>query len=195
MNTWPGHGSRDDLHFDPEKAAQYRRDALAAPLADGRAVLEEMLAQRRQENAEDGPDRDSGAPNDGEEAEANDLFRGYWDPFSRKTSPLILAKVPVKNPWEVFAYLPFGGWNDCPDTPQLMAAAKHWFEEYGAVPAVLTHDTLEFELAAPAPAEKAMELAAQHYGFCPDVDQGGGWTVGTLAGELRRSTVWYFWWD
>lgn len=101
----------------------------------------------------------------------------------------------MKNPWEVFAYLPFGGWNDCPDTPQLMAAAKHWFEEYGAVPAVLTHDTLEFELAAPAPAEKAMELAAQHCAFCPDVDQGGGWTVGTLADELRRSTVWYFWWD
>ena len=195
MNTWPGHGSRDDLDFDPEKAAQYRRDALAAPLSDGRAVLEEMLGQRRQEDAEDGTGRDSGAPDDGEEAEANDLFRGYWDPFSRKTSPLILAKVPVKNPWEVFAYLPFGGWNDCPDTPQLMAAAKHWFEEYGAVPAVLTHDTLEFELAAPAPAEKAMELAAQHCAFCPDVDQGGGWTVGTLADELRRSTVWYFWWD
>ena len=43
--------------------------------------------------------------------------------------------------------------------------------------------------------EKAMELAAQHYAFCPDVDQDGGWTVGTLADELRRSTVWYFWWD
>ena len=24
------------------------------------------------------------------------------------TYPLILAKIPVKNPWEIFAYLPFG---------------------------------------------------------------------------------------
>ena len=51
------------------------------------------------------------------------------------TYPLILAKIPVKNPWEIFAYLPFGNWNDCPDTPDLMAAAKYWFEQYGAVPA------------------------------------------------------------
>ena len=48
------------------------------------------------------------------------------------TYPLILAKIPVKNPWEIFAYLPFGNWNDCPDTPDLMAAAKYWFEQYGA---------------------------------------------------------------
>ena len=38
--------------------------------------------------------------------------------------PLILAKIPVKNPWEVFAYLPFGGWNECPDTAELMAIAR-----------------------------------------------------------------------
>ena len=31
------------------------------------------------------------------------------------TYPLILAKIPVKNPWEIFAYLPFGNWNECPD--------------------------------------------------------------------------------
>ena len=37
------------------------------------------------------------------------------------TYPLILAKIPVKNPWEIFAYLPFGNWNECPNTPELMA--------------------------------------------------------------------------
>ena len=37
------------------------------------------------------------------------------------TYPLILAKIPVKNPWEIVAYLPFGNWNECPDTPELMA--------------------------------------------------------------------------
>ena len=43
------------------------------------------------------------------------------------TYPLILAKIPVKNPWELFAWLPFGNWNECPDTPELMAVAKYWF--------------------------------------------------------------------
>ena len=43
--------------------------------------------------------------------------------------------------------------------------------------------------------DEAQGLSLIHISFCPDVDQGGGWTVGTLADELRRSTVWYFWWD
>ena len=38
-----------------------------------------------------------------------------------------IGGIPVKNPWEIFAYLPFGNWNECPDTPDLMAVAKYWF--------------------------------------------------------------------
>ena len=110
---------------------------------------------------------------------------------------MILAKIPVKNPWEVFAYLPFGAWNDCPDTPELMAIAKYWFEQYHAVPAVITHDVLEFELPKPVPEDQAMKTAEEQYGFCPDiVDQGPeNASVGWLADVLRKSTVWYFWWD
>ena len=61
----------------------------------------------------------------------NDRFSCYWDSDSHMTYPLILAKIPVKNPWEIFAYLPFGNWNECPDTPDLMAVAKYWFEQHG----------------------------------------------------------------
>ena len=94
-------------------------------------------------------------------------------------------------------YLPFGGWNECPNTPELMAVAKYWFEQHGAVPAAMSHDELEFRLPAPVPEEKAMDAAVELYGFCPDViDQGPeDATVGALADVLRQSTVWYFWWD
>ena len=74
----------------------------------------------------------------------NDRFSCYWDSDSHMTYPLILAKIPVKNPWEIFAYLPFGNWNECPDTPELMAVAKYWFEQHGAIPAAMSHDELEF---------------------------------------------------
>ena len=87
----------------------------------------------------------------------NDRFSCYWNSDNDMTYPLILAKIPVKNPWEIFAYLPFGNWNDCPDTAELMAAAKYWFEQYGAVPAAMSHDELEFLLPAPIPKEKAMD--------------------------------------
>ena len=95
-----------------------------------------------------------------------------------------------------FQYLPFGGWNECPNTPELMAVAKYWFEQHGAVPAAMSHDELEFTLPAPVPEEKAMGTAVEQYGFCPDVvDQEEDPTVGNLADVLRQSTVWYFWWD
>ena len=47
----------------------------------------------------------------------NCRFSSYWNSDNNMTYPLILAKIPVKNPWEIFAYLPFGNWNECPDTP------------------------------------------------------------------------------
>ena len=126
-----------------------------------------------------------------EGGDANDRFSSYWNYDTGMTHPLILAKIPVKNPWEIFAYLPFGNWNECPDTPRLMAAAKYWFEQYGAVPAAMSHDELEFLLPAPVPEEKA---AVELYGCCPDTDQNFE-EVGALADVLRQSTVWYLWWD
>ena len=90
-----------------------------------------------------------------------------WGLENHMTYPLILAKIPVKNSWEIFAYLPFGGWNECPNTPELMAVAKYWFEKYGAVPAAMSHDELEFLLPTPVSQEQAMENAAEQYGFCP----------------------------
>lgn len=194
MNADPESGA-DCFGFDLKNVAEYRKRMLAAPVRDGKAVLEELSGQYKAEDGEDETDRwDEGA----EELEggcANCCFSGLRDFGSRRTGSLILARIPVKNPWEIFAFLPFGNWNECPDTPELMAAAKYWFEHYGAVPAVMTNDELEFELLSPVPEEKAVEEAARQYGFCPYLDQNGDGSIGALADVLRQSTVWYFWWD
>ena len=52
-----------------------------------------------------------------------------------------------------------------------MAVAKYWFEQHGAIPAAMSHDELEFELPTPISKERAMEVAVEQYGFCPDLDQ------------------------
>lgn len=186
MNARPAGADRDNCFFDPKRVAEFRRQALALPLEEGSTLFERMRGWRR-EPPQEAPGMEGG--------EVNDCFAGYWDVFSGMTAPLILAKVPVKGPWEVFAYLPFGGWNSCPDTVRLMTTAKYWFEQYGAVPAVISHDTLEFDLPSPVSRENALELAAEQYSFCSDVDEGSGWHLGVLADTLCRSTVWHFWWD
>ena len=228
MNADPKNDA-DIYEFDLKTVTEYRKKMLSAPIKDGKAVLEELTGQRREEAEDDDMNWDEEILGEMEggydnrrfssywnsdnnmtyplilakilgEMEGgydNRRFSSYWNSDNNMTYPLILAKIPVKNPWEIFAYLPFGNWNDCPDTPELMAAAKYWFEQYGAVPAAMSHDELEFLLPAPVHKETAMDVAVELYGFCPDViDQGPeDATVGALADVLRQSTVWYLWWD
>ena len=196
MNADPEHDA-DFYEFDLKTVTEYRKKMLSAPVKDGKAFLEELTGQRRAEAEDDDLDWDEEVLGEMEGGYDNDRFSCYWDSDSHMTYPLILAKIPVKNPWEIFAYLPFGNWNECPDTPDLMAAAKYWFEQHGAIPAAMSHDELEFLLPAPVPKEKAMEAATEQYGFCPDIvdQEQDDPTVGNLADVLRQSTVWYFWWD
>ena len=197
MNSDPDSDGEDDYTFAPDKVAEYRKKMLSAPVKNSKAVLEELIGQRKEEAEDDDMDWDEEILGEMEGGYDNRRFSSYWNSDNNMTYPLILAKIPVKNPWEIFAYLPFGGWNECPDTPELMAVAKYWFEQHGAVPAAMSHDELEFLLPAPVSEEKAMDAAVELYGFCPDViDQGPeDATVGALADVLRQSTVWYFWWD
>lgn len=194
LNSDPASDGENDYAFDPEKVEEYRKKLLAAPTKDGKAILEELTGQRREEAEDDDMDWEEEVLGEMEGGEPNDRFSNYWDSDTNKTYPLILAKIPVKNPWEIFAYLPFGNWNECPDTPNLMAVAKYWFEQYGAIPVAMSHDELEFELPVPISKENAMEVAVEQYGFCPDMDQNFE-ELGVLADTLRQSKVWYFWWD
>lgn len=129
-------------------------------------------------------------PND-----AMNSFLGIVEYKTDKSEECILAKIPTENPWEVFAWLPFGGWNECPPNEEIMWIAKYWYEKHGAIPAVMTRDILEFS-AAPVRNEKAAAaLALEQYAFCSDIVTQGVDTIGRLAGALMQSSTWYFWWD
>ena len=194
MNADSEHDA-DFYEFDLKTVTEYRKKVLSAPIKDGKAILEELTGQRKEEAEDDDLDWDEEVLGEMEGGEPNDHFANYWNDDTGMTYPLILAKIPVKNPWEIFAYLPFGNWNECPDTPDLMAVAKYWFEQHGAIPAAMSHDELEFELPTPISKERAMEVAVEQYGFCPDLDQNEDGSIGSLADVLWQSTVWYFWWD
>lgn len=197
MNSDEDSEDEEDFSFDAETVAAYRNAALTAPLPRGEEVMALLLKTRKEEAAADDMDWDEEVLGEIAGGEAQNRFIGYWDYGTRATVPLVLAEIPVRNPWEVFAYLPFGAWNECPDTPELMAVAKYWFELHGAMPAVMTHDVLEFALPAPVKRERAMQLALEQYAWCPDVIDQGGYdaTVGMLADSLTKSKCWYFWWD
>lgn len=120
----------------------------------------------------------------------------FWEFGTGMTAELILALIPVKEPWQIFAWIPFGGWGKCPDTEGLMAVSKLWYERYGAVPASISHDELEFLLPQPLSISDAGRVAKEQYLFCPDLlDSLGDGTMEHLTERLSRSRCWYFWWE
>nr|WP_280518542.1 DUF4253 domain-containing protein [Lederbergia wuyishanensis] len=109
---------------------------------------------------------------------------------------VILAKIPTDKPWEVAAWVRMGGINECPLPEQQVAIFKYWYEKYGAIPAVVTPDVWELFVENPPTTQKESEsLAWEQFGFCGDIVWQGVGTVNALAGTLKNSSVWYFWWD
>ena len=178
-----------------EDSDQVRAELLAAPLESGEEFLQKWLKEIKEELGEDEPDYWEQLMGEVSGGEGIDSFPSLRDFNGKKTVPVVLAEIPIKNPWEVFAWLPFGGWNECPANEDHMAVAKYWFEAYGAVPALMTHDVLEYSLPAPVSREKAIEVAWEQFTYCSDIVEQGVGTVGALADGLAQSTVWYFWWD
>ena len=178
-----------------EDAEQVRAELLAAPLESGEEFLQKWLKEIKEELGEDEPDYWEQLMGEVSDGEGIDSFLSLRDFNGKKTVPVVLAEIPIKNPWEVFAWLPFGGWNECPANEEHMAVAKYWFEKYGAIPALMTHDVLEYSLPAPVSQERAMEVAWEQFTYCSDIVEQGVGTIGRLADGLTKSHYWYFWWD
>ena len=105
-----------------------------------------------------------------------------------------LVKVPTEKPYEIFAWLPFGGWNDCPDAETMIAMCNYWYDQYGAIPAMLSRDILSFYLETPVSDEEtAINIAKEQCVFCPDLLGMGG--MEAYIGMILNGKVWSFWWD
>lgn len=175
---------------------EYDREEIIAGCKDnGREILKERLEEYTEEFEEGEWEEFIG---DETEGEVLHEFCGYcsFDDGMLEADTLLL-EIPVKHPWEIIGYLPMGGWNECPAPEEMIAVCKYWYEKYKAVPAVFTHDVMEFYAPCKLNHVDSIEAAKEHYAFCPDrIDQGTRtYKVSELAAGLEQSDVWYFWWD
>ncbi len=159
---------------------------------DAEAFLSVKLAEYTQMHGDDN------IIGDFKQCETSHCFYSYYED-NHPAPALILAKIPVQNPWEAAAWLPMGGFNDCPSPEEQVAVFHYWYDKYGAVPAVLTYDNWEMEAHNPPRGLPEAEiLAREQFAFCYDrVMQGANdmANIRSLASELVNSTTWYFWWD
>lgn len=173
-------------------------NVLKAETKPGKKILEERYAEYIGQNEEDfDMDMEEFIGEFDDEPDTINEFSSFYDYSTGDTKETLILEVPTTNPWELVAYVPFGGWNDCPNPEEMMAICKYWYEEYGAVPAVITHDVLEMTVPKPIGEDRALEVAKEHYAFTPDrVDQGTQTgTLSEVAASIAVSDVWFFWWD
>ncbi len=106
---------------------------------------------------------------------------------------LYIVKVPAEKPYEVFAWLPMGGWNECPGAEEMISISKYWFEKYGAVPAMIASDSVGYYLESPVTdIGMAKNVAIEHFAYCNDNSLMG---AADYIAMLIDSNTWYFWWD
>ena len=101
---------------------------------------------------------------------------------------VILVKVPTTNPYEILAYFGMGS--------EGIATVKYWYEKYGAVPAAITYDEIEFYVERPVLTfEEAKKLAVEQYAFCYGLLWECYDTLDELASAIYKNVHWYFWWS
>ncbi len=175
-----------------ESIRQYRSRILNGVLPDARQWFTQKLSEMKESLGEYWNEITADTGNAG--GSINKLS-GFIDQGNKRCRETVLAKIPAADPWEIFAWLPFGGWNECPDTEVMISVSRYWHEKYHAFPAVIAHDVLEFA-AVPVPDRSAaVGLALEQYAFCGDIVDQGFQELCVLADTLTKSSVWYFWWD
>ena len=101
---------------------------------------------------------------------------------------VILVKVPSTKPYEVLAYFGMGS--------EDIAIVKYWYEKYGAIPASITYDEIEFYVERPPQTlEETKKLAVEHYAFCYGLLWGCYDTLEEAASTIYKNVHWYFWWS
>lgn len=132
-----------------------------------------------------------------QEGDKQEFFSSLIDYETKRVyRELLVAKIPAQSPWEAAAWAPMGGFNACPLNEEIAAVFRYWYLRHGAWPAAVGYDTWELWVERPTKGEKAsLALAREQYGFCSDIVNQGVGSVGALAGVLKNSSRWYFWWD
>lgn len=177
-----------------DKIDKYRNNMMSKDFSDGKVLLDEMIENNREYFGGYELEKDELEVDDDPTAEIDDLD---FEVEIEKHGEILIAEIPVKNPWEIFTYIPFGGWNDCPSNEDIMSISKYWFEKYGAIPFEISHNTLEYIVEKPVDDEDKIRFTEEFYAFCPDsVDKYmENFNIDKLAKKIYKNKLWSFKWN
>lgn len=109
---------------------------------------------------------------------------------------VIIGLLQIDAPWQAFAHLGWGGWNDCPFPAEHCAMHRYWQSQWGAEVVSMTGSVVQCIVSRPPGThEAALRLAREQYVYCYDIVEQGTGSIAALAAGLVDSNYWYFWWD
>ena len=172
----------DEYIFDEAQVEICRNEILDMPIKDSANVLAAIVAMRSDLFESD--EKLCGG-------KAVDFPNALYDLDKGMTRSVLLAKLPIKDAWDVFAYLSVGGKN-CPDPADVRLAAREWYFKYGAAPMLFSGGEMYFTLPKPVPKREALSAAKELAAVCPNLLKES--TLGALADTISKSTVWQLTW-
>lgn len=177
-----------------EKIDRYRKNMISKDFSNGKELLDVMIENNSEYFGGYELERDELEVEDDPTADIDDLD---FEEEMENRGEILIAEIPVENPWEIFAYIPFGGWNDCPSNEDIMAISKYWFEKYGAVPCAISHNTLEYIIEKAVDDEDKIRFTEEFYAFCPDsVDKYmEKFNIEKLSKKIYGKKIWHFCWN
>lgn len=217
------HDIIDDVEtLTPEQVSAYTRAVLQRyRTARGGASAEEYgsaaIAQQLHRVTDDGEDANADGPDEFDLNALVDEFMGSdflpdeepeddapvlsallcYELLDEEQGEMLLLQIPTADPADIPAYLPFGGWNGCPNAETQLAFTHYWREKYGAIPVALDGaDCLEFLVERPvADPLEAKKVAVEQFAFCSDLPFQVFEDFEQLTEFIHQSRQWYFWWD
>lgn len=217
------HDIIDDVEtLTPEQVSAYTRAVLQRyRTARGGASAEEYgsaaIAQQLHRVTDDGEDANADGPDEFDLNALVDEFMSSdflpdeepeddapilsallrYELLDEEQGEMLLLQIPTDDPADIPSYLPFGGWNDCPNAETQLAFTHYWREKYGAIPAALDNaDCLEFLVEHPvADPLETKKVAVEQFAFCSDLPFQVFEDFEQLTEFIHQSRQWYFWWD
>lgn len=160
----------------------FHKKMLAMAVADGKVFLHKNWTQEPTDEDE----KRIWSAKKGRNTEKNSFSLGL-------SGSLYFVKVPVTDPWLIWVYLPYGGWNACPDVKTQIAVSKYWYEQYAALPVCICDACVDYRLEKPL--ETPYKAAKEMYEYCCDIIEQSHNDIEKLAKDIRNVEFWNFWWD
>ena len=142
----------------------YRKKMLNYPLPDARKLFDRWLNECISANKDSSKDWQKEIIGEPTEVELGTTFL-IDNSFDGR---LLLAEVPVKEPWQLLTWCPCEVLNPPISATQNTAVAKYLYEHYKVIPAFIDYQLIDFIPLEPIPGNEIEQLTLDLFSYCPD---------------------------